>query len=61
MRTKVTLTVLAVVLVFYAGLIGSKGVALVGSGSAVGIVLTLLIMLVTGVQFQLSKRYVFYG
>ncbi|MFT3971573.1 MAG: sugar ABC transporter permease [Micropruina sp.] len=32
-----------------------------GGASAVGIVLTLLIMLVTGLQFQLSKRYVFYG
>jgi multiple sugar transport system permease protein len=32
-----------------------------GLASAVGIVLTLLIMLVTAVQFQLSKRYVFYG
>lgn len=32
-----------------------------GLASAIGIVLTLLIMLVTAVQFQLSKRYVFYG
>ena len=32
-----------------------------GGASAVGIVLTLVIMLVTGLQFQLSKRYVFYG
>jgi len=32
-----------------------------GGASAVGIVLTLLIMLVTALQFQLSKRYVFYG
>jgi multiple sugar transport system permease protein len=32
-----------------------------GLASAVGIVLTLLIMLVTAIQFQLSKRYVFYG
>ena len=32
-----------------------------GGASAVGIVLTLLIMLVTGVQFKLSQRYVFYG
>jgi multiple sugar transport system permease protein len=32
-----------------------------GLASAIGIVLTLLIMLVTAIQFQLSKRYVFYG
>ncbi|MFT4215839.1 MAG: sugar ABC transporter permease [Micropruina sp.] len=32
-----------------------------GGASAIGIVLTLVIMLVTGLQFQLSKRYVFYG
>ena len=32
-----------------------------GGASAVGIVLTLLIMVVTGIQFRLSQRYVFYG
>ena len=32
-----------------------------GLASAIGIVLTVLIMLVTAAQFQLSKRYVFYG
>ena len=32
-----------------------------GLASAIGIVLTLLIMLVTAVQFKLSQRYVFYG
>ena len=32
-----------------------------GLASAIGIVLTILIMLVTAVQFQLSKRFVFYG
>ncbi|MFP5416017.1 MAG: carbohydrate ABC transporter permease [Actinomycetes bacterium] len=32
-----------------------------GGASAVGIVLTLLIMLVTAIQFKLSQRYVFYG
>lgn len=32
-----------------------------GGASAVGIVLTLLIMVVTGIQFKLSQRYVFYG
>lgn len=32
-----------------------------GLASAIGIVLTVLIMLVTAIQFQLSKRYVFYG
>ncbi|MFT4134956.1 carbohydrate ABC transporter permease [Microbacterium sp.] len=32
-----------------------------GLASAIGIVLTVLIMIVTAIQFQLSKRYVFYG
>ena len=32
-----------------------------GGASAIGIVLTLLIMVVTAVQFKLSQRYVFYG
>ncbi|MGZ0067197.1 carbohydrate ABC transporter permease [Microbacterium sp. Yaish 1] len=32
-----------------------------GAAAAIGIVLTLLIMLVTAIQFQLSKRFVFYG
>jgi len=32
-----------------------------GLASAIGIVLTLLIMLVTAIQFRLSRRYVFYG
>jgi multiple sugar transport system permease protein len=32
-----------------------------GGASAIGIVLTLLIMLVTALQFKLSQRYVFYG
>lgn len=32
-----------------------------GLASAVGIVLTILILVVTVIQFQLSKRYVFYG
>lgn len=32
-----------------------------GKASAVGIVLTIIIMLVTAVQFRLSRRFVFYG
>ena len=32
-----------------------------GGASAIGIVLTLLIMLVTALQFKLSQRFVFYG
>ena len=28
---------------------------------AIGVVLTVLIIVVTAIQFQLSKRYVFYG
>ena len=32
-----------------------------GLASAIGVVLTVLIIVVTAIQFQLSKRYVFYG
>ena len=32
-----------------------------GKASAIGIVLTILIMLVTALQFRLSRRFVFYG
>ncbi len=32
-----------------------------GKASAIGIILTIVIMLVTAVQFRLSRRYVFYG
>lgn len=32
-----------------------------GRASAIGVVLTLLIMLVTALQFRLSRRFVFYG
>jgi hypothetical protein len=39
MRTKVTIAVMVLVLLFYAGLIGFKGVALLGSGSVVGVLL----------------------
>ena len=61
MRTKVTLTVLAVVLVFYAGLIGSKGVALVGSGSAVGILLGAAVLVVLAVGGFLVWREIEFG
>jgi len=61
MRTKAILTVLAVVLVFYAGLIGSKGVALVGSGSAVGIVLGAAVLVVLAVGGLMVWREVEFG
>ena len=32
-----------------------------GRASAIGIVLTVVIMLVTAIQFRLSRRFVFYG
>ena len=32
-----------------------------GKASAIGIILTVLIMLVTAIQFRLSRRFVFYG
>ena len=61
MRTKVTLAVLAVVLVFYAGLIGSKGVALIGSGSAVGIALGAAVLVVIAVGGFLVWREIEFG
>ena len=61
MRTKVILTVLAVVLVFYAGLIGSKGVALVGSGSTVGILLGAAVLVVLAVGGFLVWREIEFG
>ena len=50
MRTKVTIAVMSAVLVFYAVLIGWKGVALLASGSVVGVLLgvALLVMPVLG-------------
>ena len=50
MRTKITIGVMVAVLVFYAVLIGWKGVALLGSGSVVGVLLgaALLVMPVLG-------------
>ena len=46
MRTKVTVAVLVVVLVFYAVLIGAKGVALIGSGSLVAAMLAAVLVAV---------------
>ena len=37
MRTKLSIAVMVLVLVFYAALIGVKGLALLGSGSVVGV------------------------
>lgn len=46
MRAKATIAVMVVVLVFYAVLIGGKGIALLGSDSLVGVVLGVAILLV---------------
>jgi hypothetical protein len=63
MRTKVTVAVLVLVLVFYAVLIGAKGVALLDSGSAVGVALgvALLVFPVVGIwlvwrELQFGRR-----
>lgn len=61
MRTKVTLAMLVGVLVFYAALIGSKGVALVGSGSAVGIVLGAAVLAVLAIGGFLVWRELEFG
>lgn len=61
MRTKVTLALLVGVLVFYAALIGSKGVALVGSGSAVGIALGAAVLAIVAMGGFLVWREIEFG
>ncbi|HET6626116.1 MAG TPA: tetratricopeptide repeat protein [Nocardioidaceae bacterium] len=61
MRTKITVAVLVVVLVFYAVLIGAKGVALLGSGSAVGVVLGAGLLVIPLVGVWLVWREITFG
>jgi hypothetical protein len=61
MRSKVTVAVLVVVLVFYAVLVGVKGVALLGSGSAVGVVLGVALIVIPLVALWLVWREIQFG
>jgi cytochrome c-type biogenesis protein CcmH/NrfG len=61
MRTKVVLTVMLLVVVFYAGLIGFKGIALLGSGSVVGVLLGLALLVLPVLGLLLVWREVEFG
>lgn len=61
MRAKATVAVLVVLLLFYAALIGWKGVALLGSGSAVGVLLGLGMLVLPVVGVLLVWREVRFG
>lgn len=61
MRTKVTVAVLVVVLVFYALLIGVKGLAMLDSGSAVGIALGMAVLVFPLVGVWLVWREIGFG
>ncbi|NUR08850.1 MAG: hypothetical protein HOQ45_17830 [Nocardioidaceae bacterium] len=61
MRTKLTLGVILVVVVFYAVTIGLKGVALVATGTAVGVALGLALLVLPVVGLLLVYREVEFG
>jgi len=61
MRTRVTVAVLVVVLGFYAVLIGTKGVAMMGSGDPVGIGLGIATFLVPVIGGYLVWREIQFG
>jgi hypothetical protein len=61
MRTKVTVGVAAVVLLAYAGILGLKGVALLRSGSAVGVLLGLAVLVVPILGVLLVVREIGFG
>ena len=61
MRTKVVIAVLVVVLVFYAVLIGAKGVAFVASGEPVAMVLGVGVLVIPLVGLGLVWREISFG
>lgn len=61
MRSKVVIAVMVVVLVFYAGLIGFKGLALLGSGSAVGVGLGVALLVLPLLALGLVWREIEFG
>lgn len=60
-RTKVTIAVMVVALVFYAVLIGAKGVAMVGTGSPVAIALGIAVLTLPVVGLLLVWRELQFG
>ena len=61
MRTKLTIAVMVAVLVFYAALIGAKGVALLRSGSSVGFLLGLALLVMPLLGLVLVWREIEFG
>ncbi len=61
MRTKLSIAVMVLVLVFYAALIGVKGLALLGSGSMVGVLLGLALLVVPLLGLLLVWREIEFG
>ncbi len=61
MRAKLTVTVLVVVLAFYAAMIGWKGVELFGSGTVVGVLLGVALVILPLVGLYLVWREIDFG
>ncbi|MGZ4437172.1 MAG: hypothetical protein ACXVWU_12285 [Nocardioides sp.] len=61
MRTRVTIAVMVVVLLFYGALIGWKGVVLLGTGSVVGVLLGLALLVVPVLGLLLVWREIVFG
>lgn len=61
MRTKATVAVLVVILVFYAILIGAKGVAFIASGDPVAVLLGLGVLLLPVLGLALVWREIAFG
>jgi cytochrome c-type biogenesis protein CcmH/NrfG len=60
-RTKLTIGVMVLVLVFYAALIGFKGVALLRSGSVVGVLLGVALLILPVLGLLLVWREIEFG
>ena len=61
MRTKATVAVMVLVLVFYAGFIGFRGIGLLSSGSAVGVVLGVALLVLPLLGLLLVWREIDFG
>lgn len=61
MRTKAVIAVLVVILVFYAVLIGAKGVAFIASGDPVAVVLGIGVLVLPLIGLALAWREIVFG
>lgn len=61
MRTKAAIAVMVVILVFYAVLIGAKGVAFIGSGDPVAVVLGIGVLVLPVLGLALVWREIVFG